>query len=80
MVTYWDVQARTVLNLQELGYRYRLNDRLPIFKLWLRLHKQGFKNPKLRPAISKVLNDLDLLKELRIQGLEPPLVSPVRYR
>lgn len=78
-MNYWEVQQRTVLNLQELGFKYRLNDRIPIFQLWLRLIKMGKKSPKLRPTISRVLDDLDLMKELRLQGLEPPLKAKDRY-
>jgi hypothetical protein len=43
---------------------------LPIFQLWRDLIKKGRKNPKLRPIITKVLNDLDYLKALRCEGLE----------
>jgi hypothetical protein len=53
---------------------------LPIFQLWRDLIKKGRKNPKLRPIITKVLNDLDYLKALRCEGLEPPLQGKMKYK
>lgn len=76
--SYWGTHTRLVLKLQELGYRYRLYDRLPIFQLWVELVKKGKKNPKLRPVISPILEDLDYLKALRVEGLEPE-VNGNRY-
>lgn len=76
---YWQVHVRTVLKLQELGFSYRLKDRLPLFRLWRQLLKLGRKNPKLRPAINRALQDLDLLKHMRVEGLEPKLESKDRY-
>jgi hypothetical protein len=77
---YWDTHVRSVIRLQELGYKYKLQDRLPIFKLWRELYKMGRQSPKLRPAIGRIMEDLDYLKALRCEGLEPELKSPTRYK
>lgn len=78
--SYWGTHTRIIIRLQELGYRYRLYDRLPIFKLWLELLRKGRKHPKLQPHIQRILNDLDLLRALRAEGLEPELLDKNRYK
>lgn len=77
---YWDTHVRIVIRLQELGYKYKLKDRLPIFKLWRELYKTAKASPKLRPTIGKILADLDYLKALRVEGLEPERAAPMRYK
>jgi hypothetical protein len=78
--SYWGTHTRLVLRLQELGYRFKLHDRLPPFKLYLDLYKKGKQFPKLRKQIMQILDDLDLLVALRREGLEPERLSPTRYK
>lgn len=80
MNEYWDIHVRTILRLQELGFKFKLHDRLPIFRLWLLLIKMGRRNPKLQRQIQACLEDLDLLKALRCEGLEPELENKNRYK
>ena len=79
-LSYWGTHTRLILRLQELGYRYRLHDRLPIFKLYVDLVRKGKANPKLRSAITMVLHDLDYLRALRAEGMEPELEAKDRYK
>jgi hypothetical protein len=78
--SYWGTHTRLVLHLQELGYRYKLHDRLPPFRLYVDLVRKGRMHPKLRPKILPILDDLELLVALRREGLEPERLSPIRYK
>lgn len=79
-MTYWDIQTRLVVELNELGMMYRLRDRLPPFKLYVKLQGIAKKKPELVDKITDLLDLLEWMIELRTAGLEPPLESPLRYK
>jgi hypothetical protein len=72
-MTYWDIQTKLILELNELGFPFKLRDRLDIFALYLKLEKIAKKKPKLQPKILELLDLLEWQVELRKAGLEPPL-------
>jgi hypothetical protein len=73
MMTYWDIQTKLILELNELGFPFKLRDRLDIFALYLKLEKIAKKKPKLQPKILELLDLLEWQVELRKAGLEPRL-------
>ncbi|TXH41962.1 MAG: hypothetical protein E6Q97_36545 [Desulfurellales bacterium] len=79
-MTYWDIQTRLIVELNELGFMYRLRDRLPPFKLYVRLQKLAKDKPELGEKVLNLLDMLEWIVELRRAGLEPPLESPLRYK
>lgn len=72
-MTYWDIQTKLILELNELGFPFKLRDRLDIFALYLKLEKIAKKKPKLQPKILELLDLLEWQVELRKAGLEPRL-------
>lgn len=72
-MTYWDIQSKLILELNELGFPFKLRDRLNIFALYTRLTKMARKNPRLEDKVVELHDLLEWLVELRKAGLEPPL-------
>jgi hypothetical protein len=70
-LTYWDIQSRLILELNELGFPYKLRDRLPIFRLYLKLQKHAKRKPKLQNKVLELLDLLEFQLELRRAGVEP---------
>lgn len=78
-MTYWDLQTRLVLELNELGMPYKLKDRVPIFKLWRRLDKIEKKHPEIGPRLADIRDLLEHMLAMRRAGMEPDRSSPTRY-
>ena len=80
MYTYWELQTKLILELNDIGLNYKLRDRLPVFKLYVRLMKLASKKPKLAHQIENILDLLEYLLAARRAGLEPELETPTRYK
>ncbi len=79
-MTYWDIQTKLVLELDELGFKYKLRDRIPVFKVYLKLQQMAKRNPKLEEKIVELLDLLEYQLALRQAGLEPELGTNGRYK
>ena len=79
-MTYWDIQTKLILELGDLGYTFKLRDRIPIFKVYMQLMKLAKKKPNLEEQITNVLDLLEYQLALRQAGLEPPLLTKDRYK
>lgn len=80
MMTYWDIQTKLVLELDELGFKYKLRDRIPIFKVYLKLQTIAKRKPNLTEKITELLDLLEYQLALRQAGLEPELGTNGRYK
>lgn len=64
---YWEAQIQAVGALVALGFKVTIKDRLPIFKLYRQIEERTTGD---KGKAAKQL--LELLLDLRKQGLEPP--------
>lgn len=78
-MSYWQHQTATVVQLQELGFKFKLKDRIPIFKVWERLRRMEAREPDLSKSIDVARHHLDILLEYRKNGMEPKLKTPTTY-
>lgn len=69
MLTYWEVQMQTCLNLELLGIRWEAINRLPLFKMRTRLVRE-FKDHPEQSLVSDTIFLLDELSRMRQMGYE----------
>lgn len=72
MMSFWDMQLFTINALTKLGFKYALRDRLPIFRVWLRLNKLASKRGISREAIDQAREGLNGLMQFKHADMEPP--------
>lgn len=71
-MTFWDMQVYTINHLTKLGFKYALYDRIPIFKVWLKLNRLEYVKGISLDIISGAREGLVGLLQYKHAGLEPP--------
>lgn len=77
-MTFWDMQLYTINNLTRLGFKYTLYDRIPIFKVWLKLNRLEYSGKYSADHIAGAREGLVGLLQFKHAGIEPPFKG-LRY-